>query len=203
MEDWKEFAELQEDVRIDIGFMVQETFYYGPENGFSPEQYENMRVSLYLPEIKKSGNFVLYTDILGKESELKRHYLDVADKCKKYKKDVNKSTHFWNRPVIYNTYFVISFPWHDKFREGKNVLENIATTTDGEVYWDRDQGWELEIIGEGGLLFAREWDPDYEEIHCQVKFDRAGIRQQAFELIPKVSSFIRELTSALGKDYWT
>ena len=108
MENWKELAKLQEDVRLDIGFMVRETFYYGPENGFSPEQYESMRVPIYFPEMKKSGNFVLYSDVVGRESELKCHYLDVAGKCKQYKKDITASTHFWNRPVIHNTDFVIS-----------------------------------------------------------------------------------------------
>lgn len=203
MEDWRKEIEFQRNVRVDIGFLVDQDFYYGPDNGFLLEQYKSMRVSLYHPEIKMSDNMVLYSNIIGKERELERYYLDVADKYKQYKKDITKSTHFWNRPVIYNSDFDINFPWIDRFRDGKNVLEHLASTTESEIYWDMDQSWALEVIGKNGLLYVREWDPDYDEIHCQVKFDWVSVRKQSLDLIPKVSNVIHELTIVLGRDYWT
>ncbi|MDS1311976.1 hypothetical protein [Marinobacter xiaoshiensis] len=203
MDDWKKSAILQNSVKVDIGFMANENFYYGPENGFTPQQYEEMRVPLYQPKLNRSGSFILFSDIVGNEEELLKHYLDVSKKYIEYKKDISKSTHFWNRPVIFNSDFIISFPWHDKFREGKNVLDNLTTTEDGGVYWDADQGWELEIEAKENLIYARERDPDYEEVHCQVKFDRAEIREQAAALIPNVSALIEKLSGAIGHDYWT
>ena len=203
MGDWKKSAILQNNVKVDIGFMVSESFYFGPDNGFTPEQYEELRVPLYQPKLKKSGSFILSSEIVGNEEELIKHYQDVVMKYKEYGKVISKSTHFWNRPIIYNSEFVISFSWHDKFGEGRNVLDNLTSTEDGEIYWDMDQGWELEMVAEEGLIYAREWDPDYEEIHCQVKFDRVEARQQATVLIPTVSTLIKKLSGAIGHDYWT
>jgi hypothetical protein len=203
MDDWKQSAILQTNVKVDIGFMANEKFYFGPENGFTPEQYEEMQVPLYQPNLNRSGSFILFSDIVGNEEELIKHYLDVSKKYMIYKKDISKSTHFWNRPVIFNSEFVISFSWHDRFREGKNVLDNLTATEDGEVYWDADQGWELEIAAKDNLMYARERDPDSEEIHCQVKFDRTEIRKQAIQLMPSVSALIEKLAGAIGHDYWT
>ncbi|WP_428243474.1 hypothetical protein [Gynuella sp.] len=203
MDDWKQSATFQNDVKVDIGFMASDDFYFGPENGFTPEQYEAMRVSLYQPALKKSGSFILSSDVIGHEKELIKHYLDVAKKYAEYQKDISKSTHFWNRPVIYNSNFVISFPWHDNFREGRHVLDSLTSIEDGNIYRDMDQGWELEIVARGDLMYVREWDPDDEEIHCQVKFDRANIRQQATALTTNVSVLIQQLSEALGHDHWT
>lgn len=203
MDDWKQSAVLQKNVRIDIGFMVSESFYFGSDNGFTPTQYEEMRVPLYQPQLMKSGGFILYSDIESNEEELIKHYADVVEKYKKYKKDISKSTLFWNRPVIFNSEFIISFPWHDKFRDGMNVLNNLTSTKDGEIYWDADQGWKLEISARDEFMYAREWDPDYEEIYCQVKFDRVNMSQQAASLISEVSGLIEKMTKALGNDYWT
>ena len=203
MSDWKQSAILQNDVKVDIGFMASESFYFGPDNGFTPEQYEELRAPLYQPKLKRSGQFILSSEIIGNEEELIKHYQDIAMKYKEYGKDISKSTHFWNRPVIYNSEFVISFPWHDKFGEGRNVLDNLTSTEDGNVYWDADQGWELEITAEEDFMYAREWDPDNEELHCQVKFDRVQVRQQATALIPNISVLIKKLSEAVGHDYWT
>ncbi|AJQ94830.1 hypothetical protein [Gynuella sunshinyii] len=203
MDNWMQSATFQNDVKVDIGFMACDSFYFGPENGLTPEQYETMRVSLYQPELKKSGSFILSCDVIGHEEELIKHYRDVVQKYAEYGKDISQSTHFWNRPVIYNSDFVISFPWHDHFREGKNVLDHLTSVEDGNIYRDIDQGWALDIAARDDLIYAREWDPDYEEIHYQVKFDRVTIRQQAKALMTDVPALIQKLSAALGHDYWT
>ena len=203
MNDWKKFATLQSNVKVDIGFMANEKFYFGPDNGFTPEEYEQMQVPLYQPKLRRTGRLILFSDIVGNEEELIKHYVDVSKKYLEYKKDISKSTYFWNRPVIFNSEFIISFAWHDRFSEGKNVLDNLTSTEDGEVYWDVDQGWELEIEAKENLIYARERDPDCEEVYCQVKFERSDIRKQASALIPNVSELIEKLAGSFGHDYWT
>ena len=204
MNDWVQQAEYKSEVIIDIGFMVQESFYFGPENGFTPEQYQELREALPVPDFEMSGNFVLTKNLAGKEFLLAEHYKAVVAMHEKHCKDISKSTHFWNRPIVFQENdFCISFSWHDRFREGKNVLESLSSIQDGEIYWDRDQGWELEIYGQGEFLFAREWDPDYEKLHCQVKFDRKSVREQSQALIAHTTEIISYLSREIGHDHWT
>jgi hypothetical protein len=35
----------------------------------------------------------------------------------------------------------------------------------GEVYFDRNQAWAIEIDAHDGMLYIRESDPDYREVH--------------------------------------
>lgn len=204
MEDWKEQAVLKEGVSIDIGFMVRDSFYYGPDNGFTPEEYREMRELLFVPDLKRSGNFVLITEIKGQELELLKHYQNVIENYRKYDKDITKSSHFWNRPILYKENdFYIGFPWHDRFREGKVVLENLTATENGDVYWDLHQGWKLEIYGSDNFLYVRESDPDSEALSCQVKFDWNSIREQSNNLLLSVTKLIDFLSKEIGYDYWT
>ncbi|VAW83658.1 hypothetical protein MNBD_GAMMA16-1159 [hydrothermal vent metagenome] len=204
MDDWKIESEYKENVLIDIGFMVQDSFYYGPENGFTPEEHEKKRVPVYQPNLNMSGSFVLASDVFEKESELLAHYKDVIKKYTEFNKDITKSTHFWNRPIIYQKDgFNVSFPWHDRFHEGKNVLDNFTVTEDGEVYWDIDQGWELEIYGKDDLLYIREREPESEEVYCNVSFNWQNVREQSSVLITKVHNLIQYLSNSVGRDYWT
>ena len=192
-----------EDSVVDIGFLVQESFYYGPENGFSPQQWQELREAVYQPSIKKSGNFILSADVLGKESELAAHYKDVAAKALAHRRSLKNSSHFWNRPVVYSTdKFVLSFPWHDKFCEGKRLLGALANGT-GEVLWDRDQGWELEVHRVGDSLYAREGDPDDHVIYYTVKLPYEPIKTQIEALLPRVESLIAFLAREVGQDYWS
>lgn len=202
--DWKAESVAVEGVLVDVGFLVQEAFYYGPENGFTPRQRQELQDKLYKPDLRKSGSFVLSADILGKERELSAHYKDVVAKAKDRGKSLHNSSHFWNRPVIYSpNLFYLSFPWHDRFREGRRLLQALLKGAEGEVFSDIDQGWQLDIELFDGVMYAREGDPDERTFHCNVKFEYSPIRAQVEELLRRVERLIAHLTSELGEDNWT
>jgi hypothetical protein len=193
-----------ERVRVDIGFTVRESFYYGPDYNFTPQQWLELRDALYQPAIPKSGSLVLSTDIVGKERELCAHYKDVIDKATAHGKSLQSSSHFWNKPVIYSPdLFNLSFAWHDRFREGKGFLDALLHGAEGDVYSDLDQGWQLDIQLFNGILYVQEVDPDEGTCHCNVNFEYAPFRAQVVELMPRVQHLIAYLTSELGRDYWT
>ena len=202
--DWKEDVEYIEDIQIDVGFTVADSFYHGPDNDFTESQYQEMRVPLYQPSFERFRNFALSRHIKGKESELLTHYRDVVEKHAQYKKDINLSTYFWNRPFIFKGENVhLSFPWYDNFRAGKFVLDRLASISSGEVFSGLDQGWELEIFADNDLLYARQRDFDTGKIYSQIVFDRAPICDSAARLVPIVSELIEFLSAGLDKDYWS
>ena len=201
---WLPEAIAVDDAVADIGFLIQESFYFGPENGFSPQQWQELREPVYQPSLKKAGNFVLSADVIGKETELAAHYKDVAAKALAHRRSLKGSSHFWNRPVVYSpNKFVLSFPWHDKFREGKRLLNSLASDATGEMFWDRDQGWALEMHRIGDSLYAQECDPDEEVIHYTVKFPHESLKEQIKVLLPRIETLIAFLASEVGQDYWS
>jgi len=45
--EWISRATPIEAVRVDVGFLIAETFYHGPENGFTQEQWQQLREALH------------------------------------------------------------------------------------------------------------------------------------------------------------
>lgn len=203
MEDWQQHSTMQEGVKLDIGFSLSETFYYGPPNNHTPEQYQSMRVPLYQPKIRKTKHLYLSSDILGNEEELERHYQDVLDKFEEYGKEIKWCSHFWTKPVIYNATFFVPLLWHDTFTEASNFLDNLTTENEGLIYSDMDQGWAIEIIGQENLLYVYICDPDTDTLHCNIKCTWSDLRAQAAERIPQVSILVQRLSNTFGRDYWT
>ena len=202
--DWKYESVHMNGVTVDIGFIVKDSFYYGPENGFTSEQWSALQEKLYQPDLHKSGSFVLSADINGKEEELFAYYKDLKAKVLARGKSLENSTEFWNRPVIYAPdSFNLSFCWHDRFREGKSLLRALLADDDGEVFSDIDQGWQLDIYRHDGMLYALQGDPDTGTVHYNVKFEHAPIKDQAAQLLPRIEKLIADLTAQLGTDYWT
>ncbi len=203
-DDWKSESVHMDGVLVDIGFLVKESFYYGPENGFTSEQWSALQEKLYQPNLRKSGSFVLSADIDGKEDELFAYYKDLKSKALAHRKSLDKSTEFWNRPVIYTPdAFYLSFCWHDRFREGKSLLHALLADDDGEVFADIDQGWQLDIHLHEGILYALQGDPDKGTVDYNVKFAHAPIKDQVAQLLPRIEKLIADLTAQFGTDYWT
>ncbi len=73
-----ETARWIEDVVLDAAFLLQESLYYGPENGFSAEQWNTLRDPLYRPRLPADGRGrVLLRTALTERTELLRYYESV------------------------------------------------------------------------------------------------------------------------------
>jgi hypothetical protein len=201
----------EEPVFIDIGFLLEPAFYFGPENNFTAQQWEELRDPLEQPRIRKrkhgahhAWNCVLSADVVGHEEELRRHFQDVVAKAKHHGKSLKNSTCFWNDLFIYAPErFTIDFPWHDQLRDIKPLVQTLAQATEGLVLSDRDQGWEVDIELHEGVLYVQQQDPDSEIIHHNVKFEYQPFRNQAVELLPRVERIVAFVADRLGENHWT
>jgi hypothetical protein len=199
-------AEYVSPVRVEVGFLIQESLYTGPANGFTEEQWQNSRDKLYQPSIKKSGSFALSADVSGHEMELARYYKDVLWKADRHGMHIKKgSSHFWNRPKIhFPAGPTFDFPWYDHFSEARRLFDAISSAKcDGEVFDDIDQCWEIVFWLQDGMLYASEFDPDDETTRRSFKFDYQPVKSQIAELIPRVERIISMLSDELGTDYWS
>jgi len=203
--DWAAQSEPVEGVRIDIAFIVEPTFYYGPPSNIAAAQWEQLREPLYQPAIPGAAQgFVLSADCIGHEDELCRHYRDLLAKAARHGKDPADGPHFWNRPVVHAPgRFLLSFPWHDRFSEGRAFIESLATGTPGEVFSDYEQGWFFDLRLHDGTLYLRDDDPDEGTTFHNLRFAYEPVRAQVGTVLARVERLITRLTGELGRDYWT
>ena len=203
--DWALQSEPVAGVQVDIGFAISPNFYYGPENDFSPAQWEAMREPLMQPAIPLvEGHFVLSADAAGNEDELCRHYRDVLDKAARHGRDPRRGAYFWNRPVIHAPEgLVLSFPWHDHFIEGRLFIESLETRKTGEVFSYYEQGWVFELHLHAGTLYMHESDPDSGATHHNLRFAHEPVRAQAAGVLARTEALIARLAREFGQDFWT
>lgn len=203
--EWAARSEPVEGVRIDIAFVIEPSFYYGPPSHISAEQWESLREPLYVPEIPDAARgFVLSADCVGREDTLCRHYRDLLAKAAQHGKDPADGTHFWNRPVVHvPDRFMVGFPWHDRFSEGRAFVESLANDTPGEVFSDYEQGWYLDLRLHDGTLYLRDDDPDEGTTFHNLRFAHAPVRAQVEGVLARVEALIARLAGELGRDHWT
>lgn len=201
--EWMPESRLVMDLTLEYAFRVTDTFYTGPDNGATPEQWRDERVPLHQPNIPKfKDRWVLSKDVIGHEHDLLEHYQDVVRQAEQHRKRLDESSHFWNRPAMFGAGVQVRFPWADTFQESKPLLERLGRDEPGGVFSDLDQGWALDIVIADGFLHA--WDRDWENGRtlCNIKTPFEPICQQALGLLPRVEHLIGFLRRELRQPHW-
>lgn len=203
--EWAAQSQPVEEVHIDIAFIVEPSFYYGPSSNISDGQWEGLREPIYQPAIPGAAQgFVLSADCIGHEDELCRHYRDLLARVERHGKDPADGAHFWNRPVIHAPgRFLLNFPWHDRFSEGRAFIESLRAGVSGEVFSDYEQGWFFDLRLHDGTLYLRDDDPDEGTTFHNLRFAYEPVRAQVETVLTRVESLIARLAGELGRDYWT
>ena len=207
MKDWFESATLVEDATVEVGFLLFPDFYYGPDR--HPYIAERKEVEpLSIPAFARSTKCIATTtEAEPHVDELIRYYSDVVRLSRKYGKSFNQvRQYFWLRLAISNPdkSFYVSFPWYDTLSEMETLLAALSDPpVNGEVHWDRDQCWELEIDAYNNMLYVREWDPDYEEVHVVGKFPLLALASSSQATLVRARKIIASLSDALTEDAWT
>ena len=195
-----------EAIRVDIGFLIAKTFYYGPENGFSDDQWQQLRQPLlYRPNVALYHNYLLSAELRESADELIRYYSDVLRLVAHHGKDIHRnSNYFWLRPVLIAAGgFDISFPWYDTWDESVPMLAALGGKDNGLIFHDIEQGWEFHAFGDENRLFLREGDSDSGADHVAIALDRDLLSGQIPAVRQRVDRVIPELSVALGRDYWS
>ena len=98
--EWIARAKPVEAVTFDVGFLINDSFYYGPENGFTEQEWQQDREPLYRPVLDLYGKFALSQILLPSAAELVRYYQDVLRLSAVHGKGVTgNSYYFWLRPL--------------------------------------------------------------------------------------------------------
>ncbi len=75
---------------VDIGYIIANSFYFGPANNFTQEQWVREREPVYKPDVPMYGDFALSCDAEGSENELIKYYQNVIELCHKHHKHHKK-----------------------------------------------------------------------------------------------------------------
>lgn len=206
MESWLNEAERISSLEAEIGFVLQDDFYYGPDR--LPDITERKFVEpLPSAQIRRRGPLMATTlEALDNLQPLAGYYYEIIRLARKHSRSFNAINHyFWLRFWLTNPAedVTIGFPWYDTFSEIDAFLCEVAQDKEGQVFWDVDQCWELEVHSSDGELFARLTNPDHQETHALVRFPRDVLLQQIGPLRSRAETVIKHLTSAVGRDVWT
>ncbi|HEX5102440.1 MAG TPA: hypothetical protein VFV87_01430 [Pirellulaceae bacterium] len=206
MESWFADAKRITSLEAEICFLLQDDFYFGPDS--YPEVAERKEVErLPSPNIMRHvPSMVRSAEAVGHEEELAKYYREVIRVAREHRKTFNDiRQYFWIRFWLWNTdeQVHISFPWYDTYSEMNEFLTSVTNETEGQVFWDADQGWEFEMYNCNGELFARLRNPDDDETHAVIRFPHEILLGQIAPLRNRTEAIIRFLSSAIGHDVWT
>lgn len=203
--EWVSRAKPVEAVSLDVGFLIAESFYYGPDNGFLQEEWQQLREPLYQPSINRYGDYLLSAELGESTDELVRYYQDVTRLVARHGKRLGQQSHyFWMRPLIFaRGGFAITFPWYDTWGEAVPVLDALAGPGEGLLFHDLEQGWEFHAFAEGDRLLLRQGDLDSGEEHLVIATDRQRLGGQVPTVRERVARLLQQLVAALGRDYWS
>ena len=206
METWFKDAKQLGSLEIETCFLLQDDLYYGPDT--HPEVVERKQTEpLVPPSINRHVHSMVRTaEVEDNVDELARYYTDIIRLGRKHRLPFNHISHyFWMRFWIWNTDedVHISFPWYDTQAEIDSFIDSVATTSVGPLFWDADQGWELEIHASDDDLYLRLRDPDYDETHAVVCFPADALLNELPRLQSRTRLIIDSLSSIVGRDLWT
>lgn len=216
MKDWFESAPLVENATVEIAFLLRPDFYYGPDR--HPDIVERKLIApLCIPRFPR----VVTEQATTREAEhhadeLIRYYADIIRCAQKYHRGIEQvRSYFWLRLYISTPsgQFCVSFPWYDTLAEIAPLLDTLKNPpAHGEVHWDRDQGWEMEMDAHDDMLYIREWDPDGADhpedpdagiIHAIGKLPLQALAVSSAAALERARRIVATLSAALGVDLWS
>jgi hypothetical protein len=203
--NWLEKTIPIDSISFDIGFRVESSFYYGPEFNITQDQWESCREAIPTTGLIIRDGFSLSENVINDIDGLILYYDDVIRKTKKHSKDIKyQSSYFRIRPVILTeSGQSVSFPIHDHYNESIRLLDALEAGSEGVLYWDQDQCWELEIIAHLGRVYIRDSDPDSSTENLLVNFPADQLVKQISPTRNRLDQIMRRLRARFEIDYWS
>ncbi|GMV80567.1 MAG: hypothetical protein AMXMBFR7_17510 [Planctomycetota bacterium] len=187
---------------LDLGVLVWDSWYVGPENDFSKEKWKELRTPLYRPQVahrdirkqcKSLDSWMpdiqyisIATATPSDLEEVRRYCSDLLRIMAAHGQQIRTSnTQFHLRLAVFvSDDLSIDWPWDWTWNEIQNVLNALASPMPiiGIVYNELEQGWRVEIFASQTNLFMRESDYDTGEERRLIACNRESIVQQASRL---------------------
>lgn len=207
MKDWFDSAAFVEGASVEVGFLLRPDFYYGPDGHIDIAERKLVEPICLPTFARQQERLVTTKEAENHIDELGQYYLEVVRLSRKHGKSFQQIlSYFWLRLFIRDPSgrFYVSFPWYDTLSKMEGLLNALADPpSSGEVHWDRDQCWELEIDAHDGMLYVREWDPDCEETHVIGKLPLLSLASSSEAALNRARRVIAALATALTEDAWT
>ncbi len=201
---WHDSAPLVEDAAVEIKFRLNAHFNYGPEYGAQdPRDMEPLRMPMF-PHAAE-----LWVTTIEAEpymEQLIRHYADVLRLIEKHGKS------FHRKRSYFSLYLFIENPSRSfDVQLGDTCLSRMERVIralsrpppSGEVFFDSDQCWEVEIDAHDGMLYIRESDPHDQEVYNVGKMPLLSLAASSTAALTRARKIVACLTAALGLDAWT
>lgn len=199
-------AEFIHDLKVDIGFVIRNDFYYGDENDFTEEEWKSQRELLLKPREQLFDKiYLLSEDIEGNEQELADYYTSVLTIAKKHGKKLQAGhSYFWIRPLIYRKEIdTITFPWYDTLADALPFFNALQSTEEGCVFNDLDQGWHLVVYMQNEKIYFVFGSLEDPVPYWVVGSDRQAIAKMTKSVQKRIEVQIALLSQQTGYDFWT
>jgi hypothetical protein len=204
--DWLERARRVEAVRVDVGFVIHPSVYYGPFP-CGREQWLTLRQPLRPPHGERQGRLLLSRSLNADAlADLVRYYRDVLGCYAAHGVELVPE-----RRGYFDVTLVVFSPEDCTISFGcccttwRHVDRTFAALTgegDGELFYDLDEGYEYEVQAVGPRLFLRAGDGGAVPGLVCVVCDRLQFAQQAREAWQRGRQTVRRLRRLLGRDLW-
>jgi hypothetical protein len=207
---WFEEAQPIDAFAVDIGFLVSSTLYIGDENDAAQLASDDPAINVPLPNISYApipegsrGTVARLADVATNPSELIHYFKTHFALCRQYGK-LPMLHHFWLRSMIFaGGECLVYFPWYDTYHEFRRWANAILTSSEPQVFWDADQGWELEVWLSDQYFYFKCGDPDdAEDIPSSYRFSKLTLRAEIERLINACVPVFRRISEETGLDFF-
>ena len=162
--DWLAGALRPRIFRVDAALVVHDSFYFGPPNRFTPEQWRSLREPLPTEGIPRVEGWLLASSASAHVDAVARYGRAVKDAARRHATSLAGSIYSWVRPrICADDRTVCAFSWSDGYAATKATLDGLASESQGTLISDLDQHWEIEIVRYGADFWFGERDPDSEQ----------------------------------------
>lgn len=107
------------------------------------------------------------------------------------------------RPVIRDgDACLVDFPWYDTYGEFKRWANAILIASEPQVFWDGDQGWELDVWQSEDHFFFRRGDLDdrHADPDC-FRFSKALMREHVAQVDKDCVTTLKQICQDVELDF--
>jgi hypothetical protein len=205
-QDWLASARPVEAVTVDVGFVIHPSFYYGPVEHITREQWLTLQDPLVPPRGERLGNLLLTRSLDNPAiDDLVRYYQDVLGRYAAHGLDHHPDRwwYFDLGVVIFSPdVFTLHLDLIRTWRHIESTFRALTVEADGVLFDDLDQGWEFTAYAAGDRLYLRaEIGGVRPELICVV-CDRLAFAQQAREARQRGRKVLGRVQRRFGHNFW-
>jgi hypothetical protein len=192
------------NLALDMSYIVQPSFYYGPDRIEQLSDLRDKSVDITNPAFVRKER-ALGLAVEGYEQQLVDYYQEVLRKMQQYGKELPTcSQYFWIRPVLLSKDKpLLTFPWCDTYPEAATVLRALQDPLPvGTLLDDMDQGWEVTIYAQGDRIYLAEGDGEQEEPYVFCCTDRARLAKLAAATLARTQQQLSVFMRDTGQNPW-